>query len=249
MRALSKIGSFVAMLLLAVCMRAQSTAPGGAESQIVPQLAPSGTVTIPAGTRVLLAMTTSLNTISTTNESGLYLVTISPVIEQDRVVIPANTYVQGSVIKTARPGRMKGPAQLQFHFERVILPNNYVLPISGSLIGLAGAQYEKKGSGTLQPVDQIDKDAKTLVRATGTGAGIGALSGGGTGAWQGAAIGVAAGLAITLFKRGDDIHLESGTRLEMVLDRDVTVPVSKLDFPITTEPKNLPREPWYPHHQ
>ena len=249
MRRLSKVGIFVAMSLLTVCMWAQSTALDETESQVAPHHADSATVTIPTGTRVLLAMTTSLNTISATNESGLYLETISPVIEQNRVVIPANTYVQGSVLKTARPGRIKGRAQLQFHFDKVVLPNNYVLPISGSLVGLAGSHYEKKRSGTLQPVDQIDKDAKTILTSLGTGASVGALSGGGTGAWQGAAIGAAAGLGIALFKRGDDIHLESGTRLEMVLDRDVIVPVSKLDFPITTESRNPPREPWYLHHQ
>lgn len=250
MKHLRRAGVFIAGVLIlgqSDCLRAQSMLAAPA-SHVAPQeSAPTSTITIPAGTRVLMAMTTSLNTISATNESGLYLQTISPVIEENRVVIPPNTYVQGSVIKTARPGRIKGQAQLEFHFDRVILPNNNVLAISGTLAGLAGSHYEKKRSGTLQPVDQIDKDMKTVFSTTTTGAAIGALSGRGTGAWQGAAIGAATGLGIALFKRGDDIRLESGTRLEMIFDRDVTVPVSKLPMPTTIETKSPPPEPWHPY--
>lgn len=239
-----RFAAFTLALLIAghsARLRAQAILAAPASQVSPPQIE---AITIPAGTRVLMAMTTSLNTVSATNESGLYLETISAVIEQDRVVIPVKTYVQGSVIKTARPGRIKGRAQLQFHFERVILPNNYVLPISGSLVSLAGSHYEKKRSGALQPVDQIDKDVKTVFSAVGSGAAIGALSAGGRGAWQGAAIGAATGVGIALFKRGDDIRLENGTRMEMVLDRDVTVPVSKLDFPVATDAKKPRPEPW-----
>jgi hypothetical protein len=245
MKELSLAGILAASLLLAVCMGAQSAPPA---QPVSPQPGESTMITIPAGTKVLLATTTSLNTISATNESSLYLETVSDVIEQNRLVVPIGSRVQGSVIKTARPGRIKGRAHLQFHFDQVILPNNYVVPVSGRLVSLAGSEYETKRSGTLQPVDQIDKDAKTVLASVGTSAGIGALAGGGRGAWQGAAIGAAFGIGIAMFKRGDDIHLQTGTRMEMILDHDVSLPVSKLDFPIKTELKSLPREPWYPHH-
>jgi hypothetical protein len=244
MKQLSRARILAVSLLSAVCMRAQSSPPA---QPPLPQPAESTMITIPAGTKVLLATTTSLNTISATNESSLYLEAVSDVIEQNRLVFPIGSRVQGSVIKTARPGRIKGRANLQFHFDRVILPNNYVVPVSGRLVSLAGADYETKRSGTIQPVDQIDKDAKTMLASVGTSAAIGALAGGGRGAWQGAAIGAAFGIAIAMFKRGDDIHLQTGTRMEMTLDHDVSIPVSKLDFPRKTEPKNLPAEPWYPH--
>lgn len=245
MKKLSRAGFFIAALFSAMCVCGQSTSPPQPSSS---QSSEPAAITIPAGTKVLLATTTSLNTISATNESSLYLETVSDVIEQNRLAIPIGSRVQGSVIKTARPGRVKGRAHLQFHFDRVILPNDYVVAVSGRLISLAGAQYETKRSGTLQPVDQIDKDAKTILTSAGTSASIGALAGGGRGAWQGAAIGAAFGIGIALFKRGDDIHLMTGTRMEMILDHDVSIPISKLDFPIKAEPKNLPREPWYPHH-
>jgi hypothetical protein len=245
MKQLTRAGILAASLLLAICMVAQSKPLAQPAS---PQAGEVSTVSIPAGTKVLLATTTSLNTISATNESTVYLETVSDVIEQNRLVVPIGSRVEGSVIKTARPGRIKGRAHLQFHFDRVILPNDYVVPVSGRLVSLAGAEYETKRSDTIQPVDQIDKDAKTVLASVGTSAGIGALAGGGRGAWQGAAIGAAFGIGIAMFKRGDDIHLQTGTRMEMILDHDVSLPVSKLDFPTKTDLKNLPREPWYPHH-
>jgi len=246
MKQLCGTAIFISAVLFAISMHAQSTSP--LPLQASSQSSEFATITIPAGTKVLLATTTSLNTISATNESSLYLETVSDVIEQNRLIVPIGSRVQGSVIKTARPGRVKGRAHLQFHFDRVILPNSYVVPVSGRLVSLAGAEYETKRSGTLQPVDQIDKDAKTMLTSAASAAAIGALAGGSRGAWQGAAAGAALGLGISLFKRGDDIHLQTGTRMEMILDNDVSIPVSKLDFPTKTEPKNLPREPWYPHH-
>ena len=240
----SRAGVFTLVLLSAVCMSAQSTSPVQSSSL---QSGEPAAITIPAGTKVLLSTTASLNTISATTESSLYLETVSDVIQQNRLVVPIGSRVQGSVIETTRPGRVKGRAHLQFHFDRVILPNNYVVPVSGRLVSLAGSEYETKHSGTIQPVDQIDKDAKTILTSVGTSAGIGALAGGGTGAWQGAAIGAAFGIGIAMFKRGDDIHLMTGTRMEMILDHDVSIPVSKLDFPRKTEPRNLPPETWYPH--
>ena len=247
MNRLSRAVACVALLIAGrcACMQAQSTSLAiAAEGEAARQSESVSTVTIPAGTRILMAMTAPLNTVSATNESGLYMETASAVIEQNRVVIPIGTHVQGSVVKISRPGRVKGRAQVRLHFDKMILPNNYVVPISGSLAGLAGSHYEKKGSGSLQPVDQIDKDARTIFSSAGSGAAIGALAGGARGAWQGAAIGSAVGIGIALFKRGDDIHLETGTRLEMILDHDITIPVAKLDFPTTPQHKSLPHEPW-----
>src|SRR5690349_24890778 len=107
---------FVAALLWCIQLGAQSPL---AESS-APQVAESATITIPAGTKVLMTSLAALNTISANNESGLYLETISDVVEQNRVVIPAGSHVQGSVIRSARPGRVKGRAELQFRFETLI---------------------------------------------------------------------------------------------------------------------------------
>lgn len=245
MKQLCRTGIFIAAALFAISMRAQSTSASSLQAS--PQASGSATITVPAGTKVLMTSLTALNSISATNESGLYLQTIFDVIEQNRVVIPAGSYVQGLVVTAKRPGRTKGRAQLQFHFDRLTLTNDQVLPISGSLASLPGSDYEMKSSGKIQPVDQIDRDATRLFGPVAGGAFFGALASGAGGAWRGALIGGAVGQALVLFKRGDDIHLHQGSRVEMILDHDLTIPVSTLDFPIKSEPKVPPREPWYPH--
>ncbi len=234
------VRTFVMLASLAIPMFSQSTRIAASLVQSEPQSSESATVVLPAGTRVLMTSLAPLNTISANNESGLYLQTLTDVIAQNRVVIPAGSYVQGSVIRAERPGRIKGRAQLRFHFDTLTLPNNHVLPISGSLASLPGAQYEKKDFGRIQPVDQIDRDANMLAGPLLGGALLGAIAGGAGGAWRGALIGGAVGGGTVLFKRGDDIHLYQGTRMEMVLDRDLTIPLSKLDFPTSSEKQTPP---------
>jgi hypothetical protein len=231
--------SFVIGIVLAtICARAQSAPAAALPLQTSPQSSEPVSITIPAGTKVLMTSLTGLNSISATNESGLYLETIFDVIEQNRVVIPAGSHVQGSVIAVKRPGRTEGRAQLQFHFDRLILPSAQAFFISGSLAGLPGSNYEMKSSGKIQPVDQIDKDAITFFGPVTGGAFLGAVASGAAGAWRGALIGAAVGQGLVLFKRGDDIHLHQGARVEMILDHDLAIPVSKLDPPIKSEAKN-----------
>src|SRR5579864_2823177 len=67
---------------------------------MAPQVATTtnpSTVTIPAGTRVLMVLKSPLHTTSGTAGSGLYLETLYPVVQGNGVVIPAHTLVQGVV--------------------------------------------------------------------------------------------------------------------------------------------------------
>ena len=68
--------------------------------------------------------------------------------------------------------------------------------------------------------------AKVLI--TPTGAVIGAVAGGGKGAGIGAGIGGVAGMAIAMLSRGSDVRLETGTSIEMEIQRDVTVDASRI---------------------
>jgi type IV secretion system protein VirB10 len=230
------VGACLAQSLVpAIVTATQAPAkPAGAEPEI----------TIPAGTKVVMALRSPVHTVSTTPESGLYLESVFTVVAENRVVIPAHTRVQGSVTRTARPGRVKGRGYLQFHFSTLILPNNYVLPISGRLASLSGsAGYEKKVGDVIQPVDQIDKDVATIATVSAAGAIFGSLSYGSVSTLRGSAIGAVVGLGKVLFTRGDDIRLLEGTRVEMVLDEAVNIPISHLDFPAVKSEVPVPRPP------
>ena len=219
-----QIGTFAQSIVQTVALSTQAAPSGGSDPTSPASL------TIPAGTNVLLTLRSPLHTVSARTGSGLYLETTADVIQQNHIVIPAKTLIQGVVEKQARPGRVKGRGQLQFHLTTLILPSNYTASIAGSLQSLPGSRlYESSNrEGAIQPVDQIDKDAAIIVRSTATGAGIGAISHGAFGAGRGALIGAAFGLGQVLFKRGDDITLPAGTPVEMILDRSLSIPLREL---------------------
>ena len=186
--------------------------------QVTTMTAPS-TVTIPAGTRVLMVLKSPLHTTSGTAGSGLYLETLYPVIQGNRVVIPARTQVQGVVEADRRPGHVNRVSEFRFRFTTLIFPNNFVVPIQGVLQSIPGAKNIRTHDkdGTLKPVDQTEKVVTPAAASAVGGAIIGAHRGFGIGLLPGAGLGAALGLGAVLLKRGDSINLPRGINVEMIL--------------------------------
>jgi type IV secretion system protein VirB10 len=189
---------------------------------MAPQVATTtdpSTVTIPAGTRVLMVLKSPLHTTSGTAGSGLYLETLYPVVQGNGVVIPARTLVQGVVESDERPGHLKRTSEFSFHFTTLIFPNNVVVPINGVLQSIPGARNIRTRSNdrTLEPVDQTEKVITPVAASTVGGAIIGSNRHFGIGLLPGAGLGAALGLGAVLLKRGDEIYLPQGSRVEMVL--------------------------------
>ena len=177
------------------------------------------TVTIPAGTRVLMVLKSPLHTTSGTAGSGLYLETLYPVVQGNGVVIPAGTQVQGVVEADERPGHLKRTSEFRFRFTTLIFPNNLVVPIDGVLQSIPGAKNirTRNDDRALNPVNQAEKVITPTVASTVGGAIIGSHRGFGIGLLPGAGLGAALGLGAVLLKRGDEINLPRGTSIEMVL--------------------------------
>jgi type IV secretion system protein VirB10 len=194
------------------------------------------TYTVPAGTKVLLQIRSAVNTKSAKPGDGVYLASTFPVVVGNRVMIPAGVYVQGIVDRVARAGRVKGRAQLDMHFSSIIFPNGTVVEIPGVINSLPGAKDRKvKGDeGTIEQDSNKGKDVARAAEIGLEGAGIGTIGGAATGhPLEGAAIGglggVAVGAVVALFTRGDDINIESGTPVEMVLQRPLILEDENLD--------------------
>jgi type IV secretion system protein VirB10 len=184
------------------------------------------TYTVPAGTKVLLQLRSAINTKSAKPGDGVYLASTFPVVVGNRVMIPAGVYVQGVVDRVARAGRVKGGAQLDLHFTSIIFPNGVVVEIPGIINSLPGAKDRsvKGDEGTVEQQGNKGRDVARAAEIGLEGAGIGTIGGAATGhPLEGAAIGglggVAVGTVVALFTRGDDINIESGTPVEMVLQR------------------------------
>ncbi len=201
-----------------------------ARKEPVPVTNAPGSVTLPAGTKVPLALKQAISTKNARPGDPVYAETTFPVTQEDRMVIPAGTYVQGVISSIKRPGRVKGRAELLFHFTTLIFPNGYTIALPGSVDSLPGADKAdvKDEEGTIKQQGEKGKDAATVASTAATGAAIGAMAGqSAKGAGMGAGMGGAAGLAIALLTRGSDVRLESGTGVEMVLQRPLTVNQSR----------------------
>src|SRR5207245_11605508 len=90
-------------------------------------------LTIPAGTKVLLVLKQALSTKNGRDGDPVYAQTTFPVVTNDRVVIPAGTYVQGKISNVKRAGRLKGRAEVLMHFTTLIYPRGYTVKLPGGL--------------------------------------------------------------------------------------------------------------------
>ena len=214
-----------------------STAPQPAAAPAPqPAAAPAPqTFTVPAGTKVLLLLKSAINTKTAQQGDGVYMVSSFPVVGNARVMIPVGVYVQGVVDRVVRPGRVKGRAQLDLHFTTMIFPNGQVVDVPGVLNSLPGSDGPKvKGNeGTVEQSGNKGRDIGNIAQAAAIGAQTGAIVGAvsdhiGKGIGYGSLAGAAAGTIYTLFTRGNEIVIPSGTSVEMVLQRPLVLKESQL---------------------
>ena len=157
---------------------------------------------------------------------------------QNHVVIPTGVYVQGTIDRIQRAGRVKGKSQLDMHFTSIIFPNGSVVEIPGIVNALPGSSQQtvkKDGEGTIEQKSDKGRNAgKTAEIAIPTGGTIGSIGGLGSGhPIEGGLAGLAAGAAtvglVSLFTRGADVNIPSGTQVEMLLQRPLILEESNLD--------------------
>jgi type IV secretion system protein VirB10 len=215
---------FVASLLLLSSTAFAQTAPADSSATTNSDTA-AQTVTVPAGTKLLMRLKSGVNTKSAKPGDGVYLETDFPVSINNTMAIPPGTYVQGIIDNVKRSGRIKGRAEVLFHFTTLIFPNGYTVSVPGSVDNVPGADNGKviNKEGSVQADGTKGKDAGTIAGPAAEGAIIGALARGGKGALIGSGIGGAAGLAEVLFTRGNEINYPAGTPVEMVLQRSLTL--------------------------
>lgn len=196
----------------------QTTAPA-------PEPAPTKLLVVPAGTKIPLALKQGISTRNARPGDPVYAQTTFPIIENNTIVIPAGTFVQGAIRSVVRPGRVKGRAQIQMTFTSLIFPNGYTVVLPGAVEGTPGSKDTdmKDSEGTIEQTGSKTKDAETIAVMTIPGAGIGAIADGGKGAGIGAAAGGAVGLATVLLTRGPDIQLSQGASIEMTLERTIQI--------------------------
>jgi hypothetical protein len=236
-------GKFVVAGLLAGMAAAQghgqtataATSASPAAMPAPPAQPPPQTFTVPAGTKVLLSLKSGINTKTAQQGDGVYLVSSFPVVGATRVMIPVGVYVQGVVDRVVRPGRVKGRAQIDLHFTTMIFPNGSIVEVPGVLNSLPGSDGPKvkDSEGTVEQAGNKGRDAGNIAKGAAIGAEAGVLGGAASGdvlkgVGYGSLAGAAAGAIYTLFTRGNDIVIPSGTSVEMVLQRPLVLQQSQL---------------------
>ena len=187
---------------------------------------------MPVGTHLPLVLHNAITTRNAQPGDPIYLETLFPIVQNDKILIPAGSYVQGEILEAKRPGRVKGRGELRLRLTSMILPNGYTVSFTAvpNNAGTGGNESVDK-EGTIKGDTNKAGDAGTIITDTGVGTAIGGIAArSGEGAGIGAGAGLAAGLITVLLTRGPELELPRGTTLDVVLDRDLHLDPSKINF-------------------
>jgi hypothetical protein len=186
-----------------------SNAPTDNSNTPPPPPPPPAKVTVPDGTTFAVRLSDGVD--SERNQVGdtFHGSLDSPVVVEDRTVIPAGADVQGRVVDVKSAGRFAGNATLVLELTQLAYNGN-TYPIhsntwSKSSVGKGKATAAKVGGGAA------------------LGALIGGLAGGGKGAAIGATVGAGAGTGVSAAGHGEQIRLGPESVVTFQLQSPVTV--------------------------
>jgi hypothetical protein len=197
---------------------------------------------IPAGSKIPLLLKQAISTKNAREGDAVYAETAFPFVVNERMLVPAGTYIQGKISRVERAGRVKGRAELLMHFTTMIYPSGYTIMLPGSVENMPGSDNTsvKDKEGTIQQDKTTGKKVEDAAKGGAIGTVAGATAGGlATGALNGArvgaGIGAAAGVAWALLKHGPDVKLEVGTSIEMEIQRAIPVDATRIQMARATQ--------------
>jgi len=181
---------------------------------------------IPKGTHVLLKMMNSINTRTASDGDQVYLQTTMPIAVGGSVLVPAGSYVQGTVVRAKHSGMVAGRAELAIRLETLTFASGKAFKIAPRLSSVDSGETGQKveSENEIKQGNDYATDARRIAILAGSGAGIGGFTDRGwTGAGIGAGIGGAVGVAATMLTRGHEVQLRQGSTLDVVFDRAISL--------------------------
>ncbi|RPJ55980.1 MAG: hypothetical protein EHM23_24765 [Acidobacteria bacterium] len=193
-------------------------------------------IVIPRKTEMFVTLERAIHTRTAVPGDSFFGRVAVPLTQNDKIVIPAGSYVQGLVETAKKAGRIKGTGELTLRFNLIILPDGTTREFQAMASSAEG--YETKSGGEEGKVKaqstQGSDVGKGVIYGAPTGASIGAaagiggdgrredvLSGVRTGTLVGAGAGAGVGALVGLLLRNNEANLVKGTVITVVLDRDV----------------------------
>src|SRR5512140_2065449 len=113
------VPGFLAIAALAGTLVAQEAVPlVQTSSEAKPAAEPDHkSFVVENGTRIPLSMVNSVSTKTTGEGDRVYLETTFPIAVNGKIVIPAGSYVLGTVTESKRPGKVKGRGEFRLRFD------------------------------------------------------------------------------------------------------------------------------------
>jgi len=190
------------------------------------------TLTIPAGTRVALTLTSPMRARAMHRGDSVRAVTAFPVTAGQQVAIPAGTYVEGMIDKIIKRGPT-GSTGLEMRFTRIVFPNGYNVALENATAvakaGSTGANIPESsasgssgasgyGEGFQQPPPPTPPPLPKVGPSIGTVVGIGV----------GVTAATTVGLILLGRHRAGDIVFDSGYQFEMVLETSLVLDADRV---------------------
>jgi hypothetical protein len=175
---------------------------------------------VPAGTRFLVELRNQLEAHKAKRGKKFEARTLEALTASDGRIVPAGAKVRGRVGFVER-------SRMVLRFEQIETPRGKQ-PLVATLARVVGERHvdvDPNREGEIRVESSRGRDAAIGAAVVGgIGAAVGAAKGGGRGGAVGAASGAAAGAAIGAAAGGRDLVLPEGARLELRLDRPLTLP-------------------------
>lgn len=175
--------------------------------------AQSSVHTLDAGTRIKVRMDVEVNSEVATANDTFTVKTADAIRIGETVLLPAQTVIEGRVVRANEAASGGKPGILEVRFERLMLDGGESRTIDAALVKPLKAESTGKSS------------ILAVIGGTAVGALLGAVTKSGNGALIGAGIGAGAGTGIALSRKGKNVRIRSGEVFEIVLNRDVVLPV------------------------
>jgi hypothetical protein len=170
-------------------------------------------ITIPAGTRLTIALDTSVGSATSAVEQPVHAHLTRPVVVAGQTVLAEGSAVSGVVTDAAKSAKVKGRAHVAVRFNS-LSPRG-----QDDRYRIETAAVARTAQATKK------KDALTIGGPAAGGALIGGIIGGKKGALIGTAAGGGAGTAVVLSTSGKEVQLPKGTALTLRLTQPLTVRV------------------------
>jgi len=168
-------------------------------------------VAVPEGTELDVVLNQSISTAADRSGDRFQASLASPVVVDDKTVIPKDALVTGHIVEARPSGHLKGVARLELTLDS--------LEVNGQTYGIATGDYGRTGK------NHNKRNGVLIGGGAGVGAIIGGVAGGGVGALIGSSVGAGAGTAGAAFTGKKDIRVPAETTLSFRLARPVTIPV------------------------